>query len=115
VRVGRPVEGHTAEIHAEVCRNGYDPDRNTFTQSYGSREPGASLLLIPLVGFLPAADLRVRGTIAAIQRELVRDGFVLRFDRRRRRGRRTSGRGGRLPGLHLLADPTIWRSPAAAG
>ena len=68
-----------AEIHAEVCRNGYDPDRNTFTQSYGSRELDANLLLIPLVGFLPAADPRVRGTIAAIQRELVRDGFVQRY------------------------------------
>ena len=68
-----------AEIHDEVCRKGYDPRRDTFTQSYGSRELDASLLLIPLVGFLPAHDERTRGTIAAIQRELVTDGFVRRY------------------------------------
>ncbi|MFF2616708.1 glycoside hydrolase family 15 protein [Kitasatospora sp. NPDC058046] len=67
-------------IHADVCEHGYDPDRNTFTQSYGSRELDASLLLIPQVGFLPADDKRVIGTIEAIQRELsTEDGFVLRY------------------------------------
>jgi GH15 family glucan-1,4-alpha-glucosidase len=68
-----------AEIHDEVCRKGYDPGRETFTQSYGSRELDASLLLIPIVGFLPASDERTRGTMAAIQRELVTDGFVRRY------------------------------------
>jgi len=67
------------EIHQEVCRRAYDPDRNTFTQSYGSRELDASLLLIPLVGFLPPTDPRVRGTIEAVERELCQDGFVLRY------------------------------------
>jgi GH15 family glucan-1,4-alpha-glucosidase len=67
------------EIHREVCANAYDPDRNTFTQSYGSRELDASLLLIPLVGFLPPGDPRVRGTVEAIERELLQDGFVLRY------------------------------------
>jgi GH15 family glucan-1,4-alpha-glucosidase len=67
------------EIHREVCANAYDPDRNTFTQSYGSRELDASLLLIPLVGFLPPGDRRVRGTVEAIERELLQDGFVLRY------------------------------------
>ncbi|MEY9967475.1 GH15 family glucan-1,4-alpha-glucosidase [Streptacidiphilus sp. MAP12-16] len=67
-------------IHEDVCENGYDKERNTFTQSYGSRELDASLLLIPQVGFLPPDDKRVIGTIEAIQRELLTsDGFVLRY------------------------------------
>ncbi|MDQ3875809.1 MAG: glycoside hydrolase family 15 protein, partial [Actinomycetota bacterium] len=67
------------EIHAEVCREGYDADRSTFTQYYGSRELDASLLMIPLVGFLPPADPRVAGTVEAVQRELLQDGFVRRY------------------------------------
>jgi GH15 family glucan-1,4-alpha-glucosidase len=67
------------EIHQQVCANAYDPDRRTFTQYYGSRELDASLLLIPLVGFLPPTDPRVKGTIEAIERELLHDGFVLRY------------------------------------
>jgi GH15 family glucan-1,4-alpha-glucosidase len=66
-------------IHAEVCARGYDARRNTFTQFYGSRELDASLLLMPLVGFLPADDARVRGTVAAVERELMVDGFVSRY------------------------------------
>jgi GH15 family glucan-1,4-alpha-glucosidase len=68
------------EIHHDVCEKGYDKERNTFTQSYGSRELDASLLLIPQMGFLPPDDKRVIGTIEAIQRELsTSDGFVLRY------------------------------------
>jgi GH15 family glucan-1,4-alpha-glucosidase len=67
------------EIHREVCANAYDPDRMTFTQYYGSKELDASTLLIPLVGFLPPNDPRVRGTVEAIERELLSDGFVLRY------------------------------------
>jgi GH15 family glucan-1,4-alpha-glucosidase len=67
------------EIHAEVCREGYDVERRTFTQSYGSSELDASLLMIPLVGFLPPSDPRVPGTVEAVQRELLRDGFVRRY------------------------------------
>ncbi|WP_329180210.1 MULTISPECIES: glycoside hydrolase family 15 protein [unclassified Streptomyces] len=68
------------EIHYDVCEKGYDRERNTFTQSYGSRELDASLLLIPQMGFLPPDDKRVIGTIEAIQRELsTEDGFVLRY------------------------------------
>ncbi|WP_322974757.1 glycoside hydrolase family 15 protein [Actinacidiphila epipremni] len=68
------------EIHYDVCEKGYDKERNTFTQSYGSRELDASLLLIPQMGFLPPDDKRVIGTIEAIQRELsTSDGFVLRY------------------------------------
>jgi GH15 family glucan-1,4-alpha-glucosidase len=66
-------------IHAEVLERGFDAELGSFTQSYGSNELDASLLLIPLVGFLPATDARVRGTIEAIERELLRDGLVLRY------------------------------------
>ena len=68
------------EIHRDVCEKGYDKERNTFTQSYGSRELDASLLLIPQMGFLPPDDKRVIGTVEAIQRELsTEDGFVMRY------------------------------------
>lgn len=68
-----------AEIHDEVCRRGFDPDLGSFTQSYGSKSLDASLLLVPVVGFLPPGDPRIQGTIAAVERHLVRDGFVLRY------------------------------------
>jgi GH15 family glucan-1,4-alpha-glucosidase len=67
-------------IHADVCEHGYDADRGTFTQFYGSRGVDAALLLIPQVGFLPWDDPRVVGTVDAVRRELYRDGFVLRYD-----------------------------------
>ena len=67
------------EIHCDVCEHGYDAELGSFTQSYGSPELDASLLLIPLVGFLPASDPRVHGTVEAIERDLVVDGFVLRY------------------------------------
>jgi len=67
-------------IHRDVCEKGYDKERNTFTQSYGSRELDAALLLIPQMGFLPPDDKRLIGTIEAIQRELsTPDGFLLRY------------------------------------
>ena len=67
------------EIHDEVCAKGFDPAHNTFTQYYGSRQVDASLLMIPSVGFLPAHDPRVVGTVEAIERELGHDGLVLRY------------------------------------
>ena len=67
------------EIHREVCERGYDPKRRTFTQYYGSKELDASVLNIPLVGFLPGSDERVTGTIDAVWSELGRDGFVSRY------------------------------------
>jgi GH15 family glucan-1,4-alpha-glucosidase len=67
------------DIREEVCSQGYDASRGTFTQYYGSDGLDAALLLIPRVGFLPPDDERVRGTIAAVQRELCEDGFVLRY------------------------------------
>jgi GH15 family glucan-1,4-alpha-glucosidase len=77
-----PIERWKAirdEIHAEVCERGYDAERRTFTQYYGSRELDASVLNIPIVGFLPGDDERVTGTIDAVRRELGRDGFVSRY------------------------------------
>ncbi|MGI8792005.1 MAG: glycoside hydrolase family 15 protein [Acidimicrobiales bacterium] len=67
------------QIHAEVCEHGFDAKRDTFTQYYGSDELDAAVLMIPLVHFLPADDDRVHGTVAAIQRDLVHDGFVRRY------------------------------------
>ena len=68
-----------AQVHAEVCALGYDPKRETFTQSYGSVELDAATLLLPLVGFLPPDDPRVVGTVRAVERELMVDGFVRRY------------------------------------
>ena len=62
-----------------MCTKGYDADRQTFTQYYGSTGLDAALLLIPRVGFLPADDPRVHGTVEAVRRELCEDGFVLRY------------------------------------
>jgi len=69
-----------SEIHHEVCERGFDVEINSFTQSYGSKRLDASLLMIPLVGFLPAQDARMVGTVAAIERDLVRDGLVYRYN-----------------------------------
>ncbi len=66
-------------IHREVCRYGFDPELNSFVQYYGSKDPDASLLMLPLVGFLPATDPRIVGTVEYIQRRLMRDGFVDRY------------------------------------
>ena len=77
-----PVErwrGVRDAIAADVCTHAYDDERQTFTQYYGSKALDASTLLIPIVGFLPPEDPRVRGTVAAIERELLRDGFVMRY------------------------------------
>jgi GH15 family glucan-1,4-alpha-glucosidase len=67
------------EIHDDVCRRGFDSQRNAFVQHYGSKDPDASLLMLPLVGFLPAADARMRGTVEMIQRELTDGPFVYRY------------------------------------
>jgi GH15 family glucan-1,4-alpha-glucosidase len=77
-----PVERWRAvrdEIKVDVLSHAFDSERNTFTQYYGSRELDASVLMLPLVHFLPASDPRMRGTIAAIERELMDGGFVMRY------------------------------------
>jgi GH15 family glucan-1,4-alpha-glucosidase len=67
-------------IHAEVCERGFNREIGSFVQSYGSRELDASLLLLATMGFLPPSDPRIRGTVEAIERRLLVDGFVLRYD-----------------------------------
>lgn len=69
-------------IHVDICANGFDAEANTFVESYGSNLLDASLLLLPEVGFLPPDHPRIVGTIAAIEKHLIRDGFVLRHDPR---------------------------------
>jgi len=70
------------DIHEEVCRLGFSRELNSFVQYYGSKELDASLLLLPLVGFLPPDDPRIVGTIAAIEKTLLQDGFVARYNTR---------------------------------
>ena len=95
------------EIHREVCEKGFDGELNSFTQSYGSKRLDASLLMIPLVGFLPADDPRMVGTVAAIERVLVRDKLVYRYthdeDARAVDGL-PPGEGAFLPCTFWLAD-----------
>ena len=92
------------EVHADVCRQGFDATRNTFTQYYGSTDLDASLLMIPLVGFLPASDPRMLGTVEAIERELMVDGFVHRYPTREHVDGLPPGEGAFLPCTFWLAD-----------
>jgi GH15 family glucan-1,4-alpha-glucosidase len=73
------LEALAVRIHAEVCERGFNPRVGAFTQSYGSTELDASVLVIPHFGFLPGSDPRVQGTVAAVEKKLLRDGFVLRY------------------------------------
>ena len=91
-------------IHAEVCERGFDAERGTFTQSYGSRPLDASLLLIPAVGFLAPDDPRVVGTVEAVQRELCVDGFVLRYPTEESDDGLPPGEGAFLPCTFWLVD-----------
>jgi GH15 family glucan-1,4-alpha-glucosidase len=92
------------EIHAEVCREGFDDDLGAFTQSYGSGSLDAALLMMPLVGFLPATDPRVAGTIEAIQSQLMSGGFVRRYDTRTGVDGLPGGEGAFVPCTCWLAD-----------
>jgi GH15 family glucan-1,4-alpha-glucosidase len=92
------------EIHGDVCRRGFDPGRNTFVQAYGSTELDAALLMIPLVGFLPPSDPRVRGTVEAIERELREEGLVLRYRSERTADGLPAGEGVFLPCSFWLVD-----------
>ncbi|HZR94089.1 MAG TPA: glycoside hydrolase family 15 protein, partial [Gaiellaceae bacterium] len=103
--LGGPLERWRAlrdAIHAEVCERGYDPELGSFVQSYGSTELDASLLLLPLVGFLPASDPRIVGTVAAIERELVHEGLVLRYRTREH------GIDGLPPGEGVFLPCSFW-------
>jgi len=92
------------EIHAEVCAKAYDADRKTFVQAYGSSNLDAALLMMPLVGFLPATDERMQGTVAAIQRELTTDGFVRRYSTDAAVDGLPPGEGVFLPCTFWMAD-----------
>ncbi len=92
------------EIHAEVCAKAYDEDRKTFVQAYGSTNLDAALLMMPLVGFLPATDERMQGTVDAIQRELTTDGFVARYTTDGNVDGLPPGEGVFLPCTFWLAD-----------
>jgi GH15 family glucan-1,4-alpha-glucosidase len=92
------------EIHAEVCREGFNDDLGTFTQAYGSTALDAGILMMPLVGFLPATDPRVAGTIAAIQERLTVDGFIRRYDTETHVDGMPGGEGAFLPCSCWLAD-----------
>ena len=92
------------EVHAQVCERGFDHRRQTFTQYYGSAELDASLLMIPLVGFLPADDPRVIGTVKAIERDLTWDGFVQRYQTKQHIDGLPEGEGVFLACTFWLAD-----------
>jgi GH15 family glucan-1,4-alpha-glucosidase len=92
------------EIHDEVLLQGFDPELKSFVQSYGEKKLDASLLLIPLVGFLPASDERVRGTVEAVERELCEDGFVMRY----RHDDDTENVDGLPPGEGAFLPCTFW-------
>ncbi len=105
-----PVEHWRAlrdQVHAEICENGVDPERGCFTQSYGSKDLDASLLLIPQVGFLPWDDPRVVATIAAVEHDLLVDDFVLRY-------RTESSVDGLPPGEGAFLACTFWLANAYA-
>jgi GH15 family glucan-1,4-alpha-glucosidase len=92
------------EIQDDVLANGFDAQRNTFVQAYGRPELDASLLMIPLVHFLPATDPRMKGTIAAIKAELMRDGFVMRYKTDETNDGLPPGEGTFLPCTFWLVD-----------
>jgi GH15 family glucan-1,4-alpha-glucosidase len=94
-----------ASIHEDVCRNGFDAERGTFVQYYGSKAVDASLLMIAQVGFLPITDTRVRGTIETIERELMAGGFVLRYPT-------TQEVDGLPPGEGVFLACTLWLANA---
>ncbi|WP_027346143.1 glycoside hydrolase family 15 protein [Hamadaea tsunoensis] len=106
------------QIFDEVCAKGFNTELNSFTQYYGGKDLDAALLLIPAVGFLPPDDPRVLGTIAAIERELVRDGFVLRYsqhDAAQDVDGLPPGEGAFLPCAFWLADAYILRGDLERG
>jgi len=91
-------------IHTQVCELGFSKTRNSFVQFYGSEEVDASLLFVALVGFLPASDPRVEGTVAAIEHDLLQDGFVLRYRTEHEVDGLPTGEGAFLACSFWLAD-----------
>jgi GH15 family glucan-1,4-alpha-glucosidase len=95
------------EIHAAVCERGFDRERGCFVQAFGSKQLDASLLMMPSTGFLPVSDPRIRGTIDAIERHLIRDGFVMRYDTERTDDGLPPGEGAFLACSFWLADAYV--------
>jgi GH15 family glucan-1,4-alpha-glucosidase len=93
-----------ADIHADVCQRGFSQKQNSFVQYYGAEETDASLLMIPLVGFLPPTDPRVRGTVECVERTLLRDGFVDRYHTEVSIDKLPEHEGAFLPCCFWLAD-----------
>ncbi len=98
------------EVRDEVLAQGYDEERNTFTQHYDTDEVDASLLVLSQVGFVAGDDPRMLGTIEAVEQDLMRNGLLLRY-RTRVRGRRARRRRAPVPGLLVLAGLGLRRSP----
>ncbi|HVT35581.1 MAG TPA: glycoside hydrolase family 15 protein [Nevskiaceae bacterium] len=96
-----------AAIHADVCAHALDAKRGCFVQSYGSCTLDAALLQIPLVGFLPPDDVRVRATLDAIERDLISDGLVMRYDSRRVKDGLPAGEGAFLACSFWLVDNLV--------
>ena len=96
-----------ATIHAEVCRRGFDQELGSFVQAYGSKQLDASLLQLACVGFLPPDDPRVRGTVRAIERRLLVDGLVMRYDTGATRDGLAPGEGAFLACSFWLVDAYI--------
>ncbi|MDE2329925.1 MAG: glycoside hydrolase family 15 protein [Bradyrhizobium sp.] len=94
-------------IHRDVCEKGFDRNLNTFVESYGSPLLDASILLLPWVGFLPGNDPRVRGTLTAIEKHMMRDGFVMRHDSREPGDRKLRPEGAFLACTLWLADAYV--------
>jgi GH15 family glucan-1,4-alpha-glucosidase len=95
------------KVHNEICDNAFDAELGAFTQSYGAKVLDASTLLIPLVGFLPPEDFRARGTVEAVMRDLMVDGFVRRYDTRVVNDGLTSGEGVFLACSFWLVDNLV--------
>jgi len=115
-RLGEKIGGEGAierlrrirdDVHDDVCRHGFDAELGSFVQAYGSKSLDASLLLLPLVGFLPARDPRMVGTVKAIERRLLVDGFVMRYDTGETADGLPPGEGAFLACSFWLADNLV--------
>lgn len=105
-KVSGPVDRwrtQRAQLYQEICTKGFDAQKNSFVQEYGSKRLDASLLMLPLVGFLPPDDPRIQGTIRAVEKELLVDGFVLRY-----RPEEASDVDGLPPGEGAFLFCTFW-------
>jgi GH15 family glucan-1,4-alpha-glucosidase len=94
-------------IHAEICTKGFHKKMNSFTQAYGQPHMDASLLLLPIVGFLPIDDARIKGTVSAVEKHLMRDGLLLRYDTKKVKDGLPPGEGAFLACNFWLIDVYI--------